>query len=169
MLLFEKGPDPDDEMDPSYHFAIDIPRNQLEKAAAWLSERVDLLKFDGKTEVEHSNWNATSLYFHDPQGNIVEVIARHNLENDREGLFSPESFLRISEIGWPCIFGMPDRDFELPVWSETDDCQAFGSEEGSILVVKNAEPWTPTGERALAHPCVVMIQDEKGVRNYSRR
>lgn len=167
-LMFQEIEDPDDGR-PSYHFALDIPQNQLKRAAAWLSERVDLLGRDGETEIVHKAWNATSLYFHDPSGNLVELIARHNLENDRDGLFSSDSFLRISEIGWPCLMGYPDREFELPLWFEKGKFKAFGSETGLILVVDTLHPWTPTNEPAKGFPCSIVIHDEKrGSRHFYR-
>lgn len=38
-----------------------------------------------------------SVYFHDPMGNIVEFIARRNLDHDVEGGFTSEMSLRVSE------------------------------------------------------------------------
>ena len=41
------------------------------------------------------------MYFKDPSGNIGELIARHTLDNDREGEFGLSDLLYVSEIGTP--------------------------------------------------------------------
>lgn len=167
-LMIEQVDLPEDQ--PYYHFAFDIPRNQLENAAAWLGERVDLLQREGKTLIEFPDWNASSVYFHDPMGNIVEFIARQNLDNDAEGGFTPEMILRVSEIGWPVLsMDFPEADFQLPVWREYENFQALGSVTGLVLLVPNQRPWTPTGRPAEAAPLVLVIEDELGTRHYVRR
>lgn len=167
VLMFELVDDRDDK--PFYHLALDIPQNRLAQAEAWLSERVDLLQRDGQTQIAFEDWNATSVYFHDPTGNIIEMIARHNLKNDSEENFSVDSILRVSEIGWPCLMGIPDQDFELSSWRDHDGFKALGSETGLILVVNVGRPWVPTGRPAEAHPCTLVISDEKGSREFIRR
>lgn len=167
VLMLEQVEDPEEK--PFYHFAFDIPQNRLPQAEAWMCERVDLLKHEGKTRVKFKDWNATSIYFHDPNGNIVELIARHNLKNDSKESFSGSSILRVSEIGWPCLMGFPDRDFKLPIWKEMEGFKAFGSETGLILVVDAGRPWLPTDRPAEAHPATLVLSDENGSREYFRR
>ena len=170
VLMFEQVEDPDpDGPPPYYHFAFDIPRNRLDQAEAWLSERVDLLKRDGERQIPFEDWNARAVYFHDPAGNIVEFIARHNLPNESEETFSSHSILRVSEIGWPCLLGILDRDFGLPVWWETKGFTAFGSETGLILVVDTQRKWLPTDKAAQAHPVTIVLSDENGSREFYRR
>jgi len=169
VLMFEAVEDPEEETSPYYHFAFDIPNNRLDQAEAWLSERVDLLKHQGETQIPFEDWNARAVYFHDPAGNIVEFIARKNLSNENEDAFSIDSVLRVSEIGWPCLMGYVDRDFQLPVWWETEGFQAFGSETGLILAVDTERKWLPTDKRALACPVTLVLTDEQGTREYYRR
>src|SRR5689334_16566582 len=63
---------------PFYHFAINIPANKIEEAKEWLSGKVELLWIDDYNSdiADFRNWNAKSVYFIDPGGNIVELIAR---------------------------------------------------------------------------------------------
>ena len=82
-----------------YHFAINIPSGQEETALQWLRERVAILPFGGEDIVDFSNWNAKAIYFYDPAGNIVELIARRNLQYPDTSPFSASAFLEISEIG----------------------------------------------------------------------
>lgn len=87
------------EGNPYYHFAFNIPSNLFSEAKEWVKERVTLnIDFDND-EIYFSNFSAYSLYFYDPAGNIVELIARQSLAEVKERLFSIESILNISEIG----------------------------------------------------------------------
>ena len=57
---------------------------------------------DGTIVFDSQNWNAHQVYFRAPQGNILELIARHELLNASQAEFSRRSFLNISEIGLTC-------------------------------------------------------------------
>ena len=48
--------------------------------------------------VDYSHWNAHSIFFLDPGGNVVEYIARHDLKNGAPGAFSSRDILGTSEI-----------------------------------------------------------------------
>jgi GTP cyclohydrolase II len=85
---------------PTYHFAFDIPENQLQQARDWLRARVPLLVGDAGEEVFHfPEWNAHGMYFHDPGGNVAELIARHDVPNAAPGSFGAGGVLYASEIG----------------------------------------------------------------------
>ena len=49
--------------------------------------------------VDYSHWNAHSIFFLDPAGNIVEYIARHDLNDGDASPFSWGDILYASEIG----------------------------------------------------------------------
>ncbi|MDX1699680.1 MAG: hypothetical protein R3250_03630, partial [Melioribacteraceae bacterium] len=86
-----------------YHFAINVPSNNETAALKWLKTRVDVLR-DGDIEVHDFDfWNAKAIYFYDKDKNIVELIARKNLNINSSDEFSPHSFLGISEIGLPTL------------------------------------------------------------------
>lgn len=86
----------------AYHFAFNIPENQIQAAKEWLSKKVELLHDENRLDVfDFSNWNAHSLYFKDAAGNILEFIARHDLKNSAEGDFDGGQILSVSEIGLP--------------------------------------------------------------------
>ncbi len=87
------------EGEPYYHFAFNIPTNKFKEAKAWLKARVTLNVDFEKDEIYFSNFDAHSLYFYDPAGNIVELIARHSIGEIQEEPFSIASILNISEIG----------------------------------------------------------------------
>lgn len=86
--------------EPFYHFAFNISENKFRQAKAWLAAHCPLLKTpQGADELFFEFWNAHAVYFHDPAGNIVELIARHTLANARRGDFDLEDVLYASEIG----------------------------------------------------------------------
>lgn len=85
--------------EPYYHFALNIPSNQFQEAKAWLQEKTTLLLEDGEDEAYFSFWPAHACYFEDPAGNIVELIARYNVNPSSESPFSVNNILNISEIG----------------------------------------------------------------------
>jgi len=93
---------------PWYHIAFNIPQNQILAAREWHLKRGPLIETpphqrdpDYPNDVRHfRNWNAHSLFFWDPAGNLVEYIARHELDNNSEGDFSIEDIHYASEIGF---------------------------------------------------------------------
>ena len=86
--------------DGAYHFAFNIPENQFRAGKEWITSRVPLLRDEtGKDEFESESWNSASVYFKDSAGNVLEFIARHNLENAVEGGFDSRQILNVSEIG----------------------------------------------------------------------
>ena len=48
--------------------------------------------------VDYAHWNAHSVFFLDPAGNVVEYIARHDLKNGDTGAFGWPDILCVSEI-----------------------------------------------------------------------
>lgn len=151
---------------PFYHFAFNIPENQLQEAKAWLSGRVKLIEKDGRDEFRHETWNADALYFYDPAGNIVEFIARHNLKNRSEEPFSGKSILSLSEIGYPVedvrLFSEHiKQELNLRLW-DGDERQfaAVGDEEGLFIIVTQKRAWFPVDKPAETHPVTVDVSSE---------
>lgn len=81
---------------PYYHFAIDIPYNHFFEMKNHYQNILFLLMEDKQHTTYFEAFVAHSVYFNDPSGNIVELIAR--ISNMTE---EPE-FSRISEIGFVC-------------------------------------------------------------------
>ena len=98
---------------PFYHFAFNIPGNKFEEALAWIKLRTELLWLnDYKSYVaDFKNWDAKSFYFTDPCGNIVEFIARFDLQDNVKESFSPKHLRNVSEIG--VVFPQVSFDSEV--------------------------------------------------------
>ena len=99
VLRFTQAPS---EFMGAYHFAFNIPENQYQAAKQWITGRISILRDKtGQEDFESTNWASTSLYFLDAAGNVLEFIARHNLQNATAGDFNSSQILNVSEIGLP--------------------------------------------------------------------
>jgi len=148
-----------------YHFAFNIPSNKVKEALSWLNERVKIQK-DGDSEiVDFPAWNAESIYFYDADKNILEFIARKDLENRNSDPFSSEDLLEISEIGLATNNFKEKFDFLLsevgvPKYGGGKEvfC-ALGSENGLfILIDLTRKDWFPTNDKAFAADFSVKIE-----------
>jgi catechol 2,3-dioxygenase-like lactoylglutathione lyase family enzyme len=156
-----------------YHFAFDIPENQVNKAHAKLQHQVAFFKGeDGEEIVHHAGWNAHSLYFRDPAGNVVEIIGRHTVSNASDGEFGPESILYMSEIGLPSedvaltVRKLQD-DLDLPLYDGegSNTFTALGDPNGLIIVSALDRIWYPdTGVYSSYNPveiCLMLNNEER--------
>jgi hypothetical protein len=159
--------------EPFYHYAIDIPANKIEEAKDWLSAKVKLLWMeDYKNNIaDFVNWHAKSVYFYDPAGNIVELIARFDLDNAVAETFSSSQFLSLSEVG--LVF--PDEKFEKEVTalenSYSLSCfdkqpplpkfRAMGDDHGLFVIVPEHRHWYPTDKPSKIFPMTIEF-DNRG-------
>jgi len=146
------------EGEPFYHFALLVPGDRFDAAHVWAEERFELL--GGVFDFE--NWDARAVYFLDPAGNIVELIAHHGLEeNGREGGFRAEEIVGFSELGLVGTRAERLAELGLPLWSGTiDDPErlAFVGEKGRTLILaEEGRGWLPTGRPAEPHPTVLRL------------
>ncbi|MEM1215150.1 MAG: VOC family protein [Bacteroidota bacterium] len=157
-----------DEFQP-YHFAINIPCNQEQEALAWLKARVTILK-DGSSEIQDFNfWNAKAIYFYDADKNIVEFIARKNLDNASGAHFDANALLEISEIGMP-VDDIATTFHALKKWTTIERFDgsferfcAIGDERGLFICInKNRKDWYPTGDKAHSSEFEIKLS-EKGL------
>ena len=135
---------------PFYHFAFNIPENKLLLASEWQRQRTPLIAPDAGLRdprfpddvVHFANWNAHSVFFWDPGGNLVEHIARHDLQNAAAGPFTSRDILYASEIGLiaddvPALAGDLQKTFGLEAYrGGSDQFTAVGDEIGLLLVMK---------------------------------
>jgi len=157
VLTFEYG----QEFKPS-HFAFNIPSNSIKRAHDWLRNRVDILTYEGKPIANFKSWNAEAIYFYDTNKNIVEFIARKNLNINSSHKFSSSELLSISEIGLATtdietIYNTLNEMMEIPIFGgEFSSFCAAGNDEGLfILVNKNTKTWYPTMENIYISDVIV--------------
>lgn len=149
-----------DGTEPTYHYAINIPSNKYKLAQEWLSKKTPLL---GDDIFYFDFWDAHAMYFRDPAGNIGELIARHTLDNDKEGEFSISDLLCVSEIGTP-VENPSDLASELKTAYNLDpygSSMFIGDENGLFVVVPVNRMWFPDYVlKADVHPMNIYITDE---------
>ena len=149
---------------PFYHFALNIPENKFHEAKSWIQSRVQLIQEEGDDEVFFTSWNAHSLYFEDPSGNIVEFIARHNLSNAISHSYNSGEINGVSEIGVVVNEVIPFvrtlNKIGLPNWKEdSEGLTPVGDETGLLIVVKKGRTWFFSNQKpAEYYPLRVSIQ-----------
>ena len=140
---------------PFYHFAFNIPENKILKAREWQLKRTalsatpsQLVDENYPKDIRHfQHWNAHSVFFWDPAGNLVEYIARHDLKNRAEGEFSSSDLLCASEIAFivqdtEAIANEIKSSFKMNQYRGGDEnFRAVGDENGLLLVIKKGRVW----------------------------
>lgn len=138
---------------PVYHFAFTIPANKIDQAYQWAKEKTMLIDAaQGEKIADFTNWNSKAFYFVDNNKNIVEFIARFDLQNESFLPFSGSSFVAISEIGIvsddvikTCNemigeYGLSFFSKQPPV----TNFAAIGDDNGLFIVVSKNRNWFPT-------------------------
>ena len=144
------------DTDATYHFAFNIPEDRILAARQWQLDRSPLIEPPKNLRdadmpedvVFFRNWNAHSVFFWDPAGNVVEHIARHTLATPRVGRepFSAREILCVSEIA--LVSDDVERTAEelhdrLGLATYRPPSSAFaalGDEEGLVLVMRRGRP-----------------------------
>jgi hypothetical protein len=165
------------EAEPFYHFAFNIPANKIEEAKNWLKPKVKLFWInENQNEIaDFVSWNARSIYFSDPAGNILEFIARFDLKNEMVENFSSRQIVSVNEIG--LVFKEKDLDertnellnnFQLQYFSKQPPLpqfRALGDDEGLFIVVPGHRNWYPTAKPSAIAP--LKVEFESGSQLFS--
>lgn len=184
-LTFRKSLSGDD---PKYHFAMNIPAKQWSEAKDWLMEKgCTLLPTPSVEEanirsmepdvVFFGTIQAYSLYFHDPAGNLVEFIARENLESVSTSPFHIGSLLNISEVLFAFDQDLPEAMEKLchhfhvePLTGDGKAFQILGNDEGTFILNDIRRGYYPTQQKAEIHPIEMTVlgttKDELHLRPY---
>ena len=161
---------------PQYHFAILIPSNQIENCLAWLKnggkkkdgDEIQIWR-GGETNAEIIQsplYNSSSVYFADYGGNIIELVARRNLDNPEEGEFSSEMFKEINSVSMVTKEVRVAQDLisqnlgYQPVDRTTSGYKVMGNANGLInLVVQNRILPPTTTEQAYPFEMELVVQN----------
>jgi catechol-2,3-dioxygenase len=120
------------------------------------------------------NWNAEAIYFYDPADNVLEFIARKNLNIVANEKFSSKSVINISEMAMPvndvkAHFDFLNNEFEdFSIEKYSGDYKRFcasGDEEGLFIIVDTkVKKWYPTNKPSLAFPFEIWFESNN--KNY---
>jgi catechol 2,3-dioxygenase-like lactoylglutathione lyase family enzyme len=156
--------------DPRYHFAINVPRGSILDAAAWMAERHELLAFHGDPDEEEgativrTGRGASTFYFLDAGGNVAELIASENLDNEASAPFGPGSLLEIAEIGVATAdtgatsAAIQETLSASILWGgrEGSLLTAIGDDHGVVIVAPTGRGWIPIGLPARPLPTTIL-------------
>ena len=166
-IRFERAPA---GTDARYHFAINVPHGSIHDAAAWITDRHELLAFHDDPDEEegativHTDRGAHALYFLDAGGNVVELIGNDHLDNGSDAPFGPDSLLEIAEIG----LATADTDgtraalldaLSAPIfWGGREGwlLTAIGDDRGVVIVSPTGRGWVPVGLPARPLPTTIV-------------
>jgi catechol 2,3-dioxygenase-like lactoylglutathione lyase family enzyme len=162
----------EDGTDPRYHFAINVPAGSIEEAAAWLGGHQEILEFHDDAEEEegativHTDRGASAFYFLDGGGNVVELIANPNLDDEAAAPFGPDSLLEIAEIGIATTDTAATRSAVEEVfgpevlWGGSDPSRltAIGDDHGVVIVAPAGRGWIPIGLPARPLPTTIVAE-----------
>lgn len=157
------------EQNAFYHFAFNIPGNQFTLAKSWANARVTLNRQDGMDEIYYANFNADAFYFQDPAGNVVEFIARRNV--DRMGDFTIDMLLNISEISItsPHIQEIGGRleEMDIPVRGnkgvDPNTLNFLGEGDTFLLLVPPKRVWYFSKQKSEVYPLSIELMDGRRI------
>ncbi|REH54589.1 catechol-2,3-dioxygenase [Tenacibaculum gallaicum] len=153
---------------PAYHLAFNIPKNKLQEAINWSINKVRFVKKEKEVLITNfENWNANSVYFYDIDGNILEFIARHDLDNTATEQFNSSQILNISEFGIvkdrPDIYGKYLIDtYGLRLFEKNHNSETFtalGDDNGLLIIVKTNRNWYPTETPSKASTATIKLNN----------
>jgi len=133
---------------PFYHFAFLAPPERFDELMASTGGLLPDPE-TGEVGFDFDFWDATAFYFHDPAGNIVEVVAHR-------GLADPAGLSELGLVGDTRTMAAELQKLGLELWDGTVEEEgrlAFVGEKGRTLIL--APPgrrWIPTGRPAEPHP-----------------
>jgi hypothetical protein len=165
---------------PKYQFTISIPSNQIENCYSWLldadpsnsSKIAEPAKFwidaeSGAAIYRRNQYNSQSIYIKDAGNNIIEILARHDLNNTAEGEFNRGMFLGITEVGvvsrdlrksaeaLKAAFGVEE------VVGSSNSYKPMGGPMGLLKLNIEGKIWTPTeNEIAVGYPMTIRVRKD---------
>ncbi|NEU08644.1 hypothetical protein GZH53_10005 [Flavihumibacter sp. R14] len=139
-------------IEPVYHFAFNIPASQLNNVIRYLQARLEIMPAseNGGIIADFKSWNARSVYFNDNNGNILECVARFDLDELTSGVEAGSFILNISEIG---VVTENVSEAEnllhrsgIPLYSkgpQQEDFSVLGDDNGLIILKDKHRGWMP--------------------------
>jgi len=152
-----------------YHIAINIPGNQFSVMKYWMRDRVSLNRDESRDEVYFPSFDADSMYFNDPAGNVVELIGRR--KRDLFGSLTTASFLDVSEIAITTPFvtevGEQLQDFGIALRGGTEanpgSVNFLGKDDTFIVLVRPSRKWYFSKKLSETHPLEITLNDGRHI------
>lgn len=167
-LIFRKS----ENLNPVYHFAIDVPNNRLMDACNHIRRQVQIIPLENGTIIaDFTAWDAKSFYFFDNNGNIVECITRYPNATDTPELFGSNSYLSVSEIGLvsnnvPELADTLASEFGITVYKRQPRSETFtvsGDDQGLFILSAKGRDWYPTKVKSRSFRTRVLFLDNGNI------
>jgi len=151
---------------PYYHFAFAVPSDRIGEAPALLASLgVEPYRFGGGHHLVYSKtWHASSVYFRDSAGNILELIAHHDRPRAEEE-DGPAAVSSIAELGLPVedVRGTADllrRRYGLALFRDDGDERfaAAGDAEGLFILSRVGRIWAGSDMEARVFPAEIRVE-----------
>jgi catechol 2,3-dioxygenase-like lactoylglutathione lyase family enzyme len=153
--------------EPFYHAALLVPGDRFDAAFAWARDRVEIVADaeSGDLVAFSSELGARACYFHDPAGNILELIAHAGIgEYGATGPFESGELLGLAELGLvgdrPAMASALAR-LGIHLWRgslDEPDGLAFAGERGRTLILcPPGRGWLPLRRPAEPHPAELLL------------
>ncbi|WP_256757593.1 VOC family protein [Cohnella sp. WQ 127256] len=164
-LVFERS---EEAANPYYHFAINISESKIDLALVWLKEKGVRINLAFGEEVFFSQtWNSHAIYFYDPAGNIVELIARHNKKSTTGHEFTRDDMINISEIGMPAEDVLSLSEYLLKQYNEqvyiSGDSMftPIGAEDGLLILSSLERIWLGSNKKVAIFPMSIILESRE--------
>ena len=146
-------------------------QDKIEEAKEWMNGKAELLPVEDNNYIaDFVNWNAKSIYFYDTVGNIVEFIARFDLQNDTAEKFNSSHVISVSEMGIVTndVTAFADKlkneykvfDFVKSV--NSDSFSAMGNDNGLFIIAIENRNWYPTKVPSQKSPFEIKFINDNG-------
>jgi len=154
------------ELRPYYHAAFHIAAGRAGEAAGSLAAAgIEPYRFpDGSHTAYSRSWHAASVYFRDPAGNILELIAHADGPWTNAAGAGPHGIASLAEIGLPVadVRGTAaalNEAFGLGVHRDDGDERfaAIGDEEGMLILSRVGRIWVGSDREARVFPTAVKL------------
>ncbi|MFC4618751.1 VOC family protein [Camelliibacillus cellulosilyticus] len=139
------------------HFAFRVDADWFEVVKDRVVEKgMELRDEHGEYLLQSSFYQTKQLYFHDPDGNNVEILAQDASKNSK--------WHGICEIGIPVKNINQAKEHLASITNEyegSDTFHFYGDAHGVFVLVKENRPWYPTEKAATIHPITVEVESDQ--------
>ncbi|GAB4016560.1 hypothetical protein GCM10028808_45400 [Spirosoma migulaei] len=148
-----------------YHIAINVPRDSLDVLMYYYDLDYLPTQAPGQTIAYFPDWRAKACYFYDTCGNLLEFIARTDLNLDNPNLTFSDLFQGVSEIGLTTqdvayTTYEIQRRFRIDQFSKTTpkpDFNALGDDNGLFILAQQGRNWLFSTTQADLNYCRVQF------------
>lgn len=155
------------DLESQYHIAFDVPKNLIDASYDWIKSKTKILPVTENSDFSNFElWNAKSFYFYDNNSNLLEFIARFDLENTSKKAFNSSLILYASEIGIVTkdvtkLVHRLQNKYPLSIYSKQPAQENFtvlGDETGLLVLVDENRNWFPTNKKAKSFPIKIVFE-----------